>query len=46
MADDTDREQPEGRQKLIRTALALFAEKGFDSVTVRDIASAIEEAAA
>ena len=40
MADDTDREQPEGRQKLIRTALALFAEKGFDSVTVRDIASA------
>ena len=40
MADDTDREQPEGRQKLVRTALALFAEKGFDSVTVRDIASA------
>ena len=34
------RELADGRQRLIRTAFDLFADKGFDSVTVRDIASA------
>lgn len=33
-------EQPVGRQRLVRTAFELFAEKGFDSVSVRDIARA------
>lgn len=34
------RDNPDGRERLVRTAFVLFAEKGFDSVTVRDIASA------
>lgn len=32
--------QPDGKQKLISTALGLFAERGFDAVTVRDISRA------
>jgi AcrR family transcriptional regulator len=40
LADDIPREPPDGRQKLIETAFRLFAERGFDGVTVRDIASA------
>jgi AcrR family transcriptional regulator len=35
-------ELPDGRQRLVATALALFASKGFDSVTVREIAKAAE----
>ncbi|TRW14933.1 TetR/AcrR family transcriptional regulator [Glacieibacterium frigidum] len=31
-----------GKDRLIRTAMALFAEKGFDGVTVRDLAAAAE----
>jgi AcrR family transcriptional regulator len=34
------RELSDGRQRLIKTAFKLFADKGFDSVTVRDIAGA------
>ncbi|ODT89715.1 TetR/AcrR family transcriptional regulator [Phenylobacterium sp. SCN 70-31] len=34
------RDNPDGRERLVRTAFVLFAEKGFDSVTVRDIAAA------
>ena len=40
MADDNDSDLPGGRERLISTALALFADKGFDGVTVRDIAKA------
>jgi AcrR family transcriptional regulator len=40
MAMAAERETPDGRERLIRTALQLFAEKGFDGVTVRDIAAA------
>ncbi len=40
MTDDIDRDLKDGRQRLISTSLALFAEKGFDGVTVRDIAKA------
>lgn len=35
-----ERERPDGRDRLIRTAFQLFAERGFDSVTVRDLAAA------
>lgn len=35
-----ERDAPDGRERLIRTAFQLFAERGFDSVTVRDLASA------
>lgn len=31
-----------GQQRLVQVAMALFAEKGFDGVTVRDIAAAAE----
>ncbi|MBL8553747.1 MAG: TetR/AcrR family transcriptional regulator [Phenylobacterium sp.] len=34
------RENPDGRERLVRTAFVLFADKGFDGVTVRDIAAA------
>ncbi|WP_337185554.1 TetR/AcrR family transcriptional regulator [Phenylobacterium sp.] len=34
------KDSPDGRERLVRTAFVLFAEKGFDSVTVRDLASA------
>lgn len=40
VAQAAERDEPIGRERLIRTAFALFAEKGFDSVTVRDIAAA------
>ena len=33
-------EGPDGRERLIQQAFVLFAEKGFDSVSVRDIATA------
>ena len=39
-ADKADGALPAGRQRLIKTSLALFAEKGFDAVSVRDIAKA------
>jgi len=35
-----EREHPDGRQKLIKASMVLFAERGFDGVTVRDIAKA------
>ncbi|MBL8772988.1 MAG: TetR/AcrR family transcriptional regulator [Phenylobacterium sp.] len=40
MTQATPREAPVGRDRLVREAFVLFAEKGFDSVTVRDIAAA------
>lgn len=40
MAQGVDHETQDGRERLIRRAFVLFAEKGFDSVTVRDIATA------
>ena len=40
MANDVNGEVLDGRERLIREAFILFAEKGFDSVTVRDLASA------
>jgi AcrR family transcriptional regulator len=40
VALEVERELPDGRQKLIKAALVLFADKGFDGVTVRDIAKA------
>lgn len=40
MSTAPTKDPQDGRDRLIRTAFALFAERGFDSVTVRDIASA------
>ena len=40
MVQGVDHETQDGRERLIRRAFVLFAEKGFDSVTVRDIATA------
>jgi AcrR family transcriptional regulator len=40
MADVAVAQTLDGRQRLIKTASRLFAEKGFDSVSVRDIANA------
>lgn len=40
MANAAETEGLDGRERLVRTAFVLFAEKGFDSVTVRDIAAA------
>jgi AcrR family transcriptional regulator len=35
---EADRDSPDGRKRLIKASMALFAEKGFDGVSVRDIA--------
>lgn len=40
MAEVVEQETQDGRERLIRQAFALFADRGFDSVTVRDIATA------
>ncbi len=40
MAKVADGEALDGRERLVRQAFVLFAERGFDSVTVRDIAKA------
>jgi AcrR family transcriptional regulator len=40
VAIEAVREVSDGRARLIKTAFALFAEKGFDGVSVRDIAKA------
>lgn len=40
MATAANKNAPDGRERLVRTAFILFAEKGFDSVTVRDLATA------
>jgi TetR/AcrR family transcriptional regulator, regulator of cefoperazone and chloramphenicol sensitivity len=40
LAKDGGGEVLDGRERLIRQAFILFADKGFDSVTVRDLASA------
>lgn len=40
MAISATNETLDGRERLVRTAFILFAEKGFDSVTVRDLATA------
>ena len=40
MATPASKDAPDGRERLVRTAFILFAEKGFDSVTVRDLATA------
>jgi AcrR family transcriptional regulator len=40
MISKADHELLDGRQRLIKTAFKLFADKGFDSVSVRDIARA------
>lgn len=40
MAQPASRDAPVGRERLVREAFTLFAERGFDSVTVRDIAAA------
>ncbi len=34
--------RPDGRQRLIQSALALFADRGFDGVSVRDIVTAAD----
>ena len=40
MSIPATKDTPDGRERLVRTAFILFAEKGFDSVTVRDLATA------
>ena len=40
MATPANKDTPDGRERLVRAAFVLFAEKGFDSVTVRDLATA------
>ena len=42
LATDVDSEVLDGKERLIRQAFILFADKGFDSVTVRDLALASE----